>query len=167
MPARNCAPKLAPNSSSFVSSKRSCCSRSRPNARTSAWPVKASSTCAFRVPVWVHWAMNRFFDRAVIALIPNTATGIVKMTINDMSSEIEIIRMSTPTSVRVEMSVMLIVCCRLWARLSMSLVTRLSRSPRGVLSMYASGKRLSLSSTWARSLCIDRWITPASTRPWL
>ena len=81
------------------------------------------------------------------------------------SGEIVIIRTSTPTSVNVEMSVWLIVCWRLCARLSMSFVTRLSRSPRGVRSIVASGSRLSLSSTSERSLRIERWITPASTSP--
>ena len=78
-----------------------------------------------------------------------------------------IIAMSTPMIVNVEMNVWLIVCWRLCARLSMSLVTRLSRSPRGVRSIVASGSRLSLSSTSERSLRIERWITPASTRPWV
>ena len=41
----------------------------------------------------------------------------------------------TPISVRSEVRIWLTVCCRLCARLSMSLVTRLSRSPRDCLSM--------------------------------
>ena len=49
------------------------------------------------------------------------------------------------------MSSWLSVCCRLCETLSMSLVTRLSSSPRGCLSKYGSGSRLSLSSTSARS----------------
>ena len=61
---------------------------------------------------------------------------------------------STPTTVSSEVSSWLSVCCRLCAMLSMSLVTRLSSSPRGWLSKYGSGSRLSLSSTSARSLRI-------------
>ena len=41
---------------------------------------------------------------------------------------------STPMMVSTEVSSWLSVCWRLWATLSMSLVTRLSRSPRGWLS---------------------------------
>ena len=37
----------------------------------------------------------------------------------------------TPTTVSNDVSIWLIVCCRLCATLSMSLVTRLSSSPRG------------------------------------
>ena len=40
----------------------------------------------------------------------------------------------TPTMVSVEVRSWLNVCCRLCAMLSMSFVTRLSRSPRGWLS---------------------------------
>ena len=50
------------------------------------------------------------------------------------SGEIEIIMMTTPMIVSVEVSIMLSVCWRLCATLSMSLVTRLRRSPRGWLS---------------------------------
>ena len=51
------------------------------------------------------------------------------------SGEIEIIMMTTPMIVRLDVSIWLSVCWRLCATLSMSLVTRLSRSPRGWLSM--------------------------------
>ena len=68
---------------------------------------------------------------------------------------------ATPTSVSSEVMIWLTVCCRLWARLSMSFVTRLRRSPRGWWSTYASGSRLSLASTDSRSEYIDRWTTPA------
>ena len=127
--------------------------------------MKTSSTCEFNDPVCVHCSMKRFLDRTVIVRIPNTATGTVKATISASSRSIVIIAIMTPTRVSVEMSVMLIVCCRLSARLSMSLVTRLKRSPRGVRSKYASGSRVSFSSTSSRMRCIDRWITPASTSP--
>ena len=52
--------------------------------------------------------------------------------------------MTTPMIVSVEVSIMLSVCWRLCATLSMSLVTRLRRSPRGWLSTYASGKAVEL-----------------------
>ena len=73
---------------------------------------------------------------------------------------------STPTSWRLEDSSWLSVCCMLWARLSMSLVTRLSRSPRGWRSTWLSGIRLSFVSTSARSRNIERCTTPASSQPW-
>ena len=50
---------------------------------------------------------------------------------------------STPTTVSSEVSSWLSVCCSVCAMLSMSLVTRLSSSPRGCWSKYASGSRFS------------------------
>ena len=108
-----------------------------------------------------HCAMNFFFERAVISFIVISDTGTVKIVISASNGEIEIIMMTTPMIVSVDVSIMLSVCCRLCATLSMSLVTRLRRSPRGWLSMYDSGRRLSLSSTSLRRLLIERCTTPA------
>jgi hypothetical protein len=83
------------------------------------------------VPVWRHWSTNFFFDRFVMNFRVNVDTGIVINAIDASSGEIENIRITTPTSVSDDVSIWLRVCWRLWARLSMSLVTRLSRSPRG------------------------------------
>ena len=81
--------------------------------------------------MWRHWATNLRFDRLVMACIVNSDTGTVTSATSASSGEIVIIMISTPTSVSVDVSIWLSVCWRLWARLSMSLVTRLSRSPRG------------------------------------
>ena len=51
---------------------------------------------------------------------------------------------STPMTVSTEVSSWLSVCCRLWATLSMSLVTRLSSSPRGCRSKYAQRQPVEL-----------------------
>ncbi len=96
--------------------------------------MNASSTCAFSVPVKRHCAMNFFFERAVISFITTSETGTVISVIVASSGEIEIIMITTPMIVSVEVSIMLSVCWRLCATLSMSLVTRLRRSPRGWLS---------------------------------
>ena len=55
--------------------------------------------------------------------------------IDASSGEIVNIITVTPTSVSSDVTIWLVVCCRLCARLSMSLVTRLSRSPRSCRSM--------------------------------
>ena len=81
--------------------------------------------------MWAHWAMNLRFDRWVMARIANSDTGIVTSATSASSGEIVNIMTSTPMIVSVEVSIWLSVCWRLWATLSMSLVTRLSRSPRG------------------------------------
>ena len=61
----------------------------------------------------------------------STEIGTVTRATSGSSGEImNIITTSTPTSVSADVSIWLSVCCRLWATLSMSLVTRLSRSPR-------------------------------------
>ena len=78
--------------------------------------------------------MNFFFERAVISRITASEIGTVINVIVAKSGEIEIIMMTTPMIVSVEVSIMLSVCWRLCATLSMSLVTRLRRSPRGWLS---------------------------------
>ena len=77
VPEMNCAPKLASNSSSFLSANRFSTSRWRPNTLTSEWPVNASSTWAFSVPVWLHWATNRFFDRFAMKRSVKSDRGMV------------------------------------------------------------------------------------------
>jgi hypothetical protein len=51
------------------------------------------------------------------------------------SGEMTNIMVATPTSSSTDVSIWLSVCWRLCATLSMSFVTRLSRSPRACLSM--------------------------------
>ena len=73
---------------------------------------------------------------------------------------------STPTTVSTEIISWLIVCCSVWATLSMSLVTRDRISPRDLESKYASGSRDSLSSTSSRSSATVRCTTTVVSRPW-
>ena len=75
--------------------------------------------------------MKRFFERLAMSLMVSSETGIVISAISASSGEMVNIMIITPTIVSTEVSIWLSVCCRLWATLSMSLVTRLSRSPRG------------------------------------
>ena len=75
--------------------------------------------------------------------------------------EITNIITATPISSRTDVSIWLSVCWRAWARLSRSLVTRLSRSPRACRSMYRRGRACTLASACARSRDISRWTTPA------
>ena len=100
-----------------------------------AWPVKVSSTCELSSPVLRHWEMNLGRARAAILRMEKTDTGTVVRATTASSGEMLNIMMATPTSRRIDVSIWLSVCCRLWAMLSMSLVTRLSRSPRDSWSM--------------------------------
>ena len=93
--------------------------------------MKASSTWALSDPVWRHWSTNFALERLVMPFIVKIDSGTMATVIRASSGEISIIMTSTPTSVSVDVSSWLRVCWRLWATLSMSLVTRLSRSPRG------------------------------------
>ena len=77
------------------------------------------------------------------------------------------IMISTPIIDIDELRIWLSVCWRLWARLSMSLVTRLNRSPRGCESIQLNGRRLILSSTSPRNRNIARCTTPASNHAWM
>ncbi len=130
----NWAPKDDSYSSSLVSWKRASTSRWRPNDFTMAWPVKVSSIWAFRAPVLRHWAMNRGRARRATKRIASSDSGTVVRATTASSGEIVNIITETPMSRSTEVSIWLSVCCRLWARLSRSLVTRLSRSPRACLS---------------------------------
>ena len=82
--------------------------------------------------------------------------------ISASSGEIQNIIASTATTVSREVSSWLIVCCRVWLMLSMSLVTRLSSSPRGCWSKYSSGSALTLSSTSERIRRTVFWTTSLS-----
>ena len=91
----------------------------------------------------------------------NREAGTIRKVTPASSGEIVNIMMSTPTSWNTDVIVWLSVCWRLWAMLSMSFVTRLSRSPRGVTSTYDRGSRLILASTSRRSRNMVRCTTPA------
>ena len=75
--------------------------------------------------------MNRGRARAPTVRMPKIDSGTVISATSASSGEIVNIITATPTSSSTDVSIWLSVCCRLWARLSRSLVTRLSRSPRG------------------------------------
>ena len=102
------------------------------------WPVNDSSTSALSMPVWRHWATNLPRDRLVMSFIVHSDSGMVTSATSARSHDTTNIITSVPTSVSVEVSIWLSVCCMPWARLSMSLVTRLSRSPRGWPSTYVA-----------------------------
>ncbi len=82
-----------------------------------------------------HCEMNLGRERLAIARIPHTETGTVVSATTASSGEIVNIITAVPMSSSTDVSIWLSVCCRLCATLSMSLVTRLSRSPRDCLSM--------------------------------
>ncbi len=93
--------------------------------------MKVSSTWALRAPVWVHWARNLALEWRAIPFIVTTDTGMVITATSARTHEMVNIITTTPITVRTEVRIWQRVCWRLWATLSMSLVTRLSRSPRG------------------------------------
>ena len=63
-------------------------------------------------------------------VVMNTDTGTVTSAMTASTGEIQNITASTPMMVSSEVSSWLRVCCRVCATLSMSLVARLSTSPR-------------------------------------
>ena len=90
--------------------------------------------CALSRPVFVHCATNIRWDRRAIARVTSTDTGTVSTAIPVNSGEIVIIISSTVTTVSTELNSWAIVIDNEVCRLSMSLVTRLSTSPRCRLS---------------------------------
>ena len=126
----NWAPNAEAYSESLVARKRASTSPWRPKALTIACPVNASSIWAFNAPVLLHWARNFGRARPATRFMPKTDSGTVISATSASSHEIVNIITVTPTSSSTDMSIWISVCCRLCARLSRSLVTRLSRSPR-------------------------------------
>ena len=87
--------------------------------------------CALRVPVRRHWVTNRPCDRDITCLVSTSEIGTEARATSASTGEIQSIIPSTATTVSSDVISWLIVCCSVWLMLSMSLVTRLSSSPRG------------------------------------
>ena len=82
-------------------------------------------------PVRRHCSTNMPCERFITAPVTSIEIGTETSATSASSGEIQNIIASTATTVSSEVSSWLIVCCRVWLMLSMSLVTRLSSSPRG------------------------------------
>ena len=78
--------------------------------------------------------MNSGCDRLAITAVTTIESGTEIRATRASSGEIQSIMARTPTSVRIELSSWLNVCCMVCWMLSMSLVTRLRSSPRGTVS---------------------------------
>ena len=85
-------------------------------------------------PVRRHWVMNLVWERFITVPATTTVRGIVTSAISARTHEIVSIIAKTNTTVSTDVRSWLIVCWRLCETLSMSLVTRLSNSPRGTRS---------------------------------
>src|ERR1700758_4907973 len=96
---------------------------------------------ALRRPVLVHWATNKRCERRVIARIASSDIGTVNKVIKAKSGEMDTIMTHTATTVRADVNSWLIVIDSDDWTLSISLVTRLSSSPRWRLSKYDKGSR--------------------------
>ena len=110
---------------------------------------------------WTKWRC----ERLPIVAVTTIESGIVTRAISASSGEITNIIPTMATTVSSEVSSWLRVCCRLCATLSMSLVTRLSSSPRGWASKYGRGSRPSFASTSRRRLKIVRFTAPVRIQP--
>ena len=74
---------------------------------------------------------NRFCDRFITCAVISTVSGTEISTTRASGGDSQNINASTPITVKMLLSICARVCCSDWAMLSMSLVTRLSNSPRG------------------------------------
>ena len=113
------------------------------DSRTPCWIAPGSALMAaglpvnvwaLSLPVCIHWATKRLRDRLAMARMVRMERGMVTTATRASSHEIHSMMASVPTSMSDWLNIWLRVCWRLWAMLSMSLVTRLRRSPRSVLS---------------------------------
>ena len=84
----------------------------------------------FTWPVFDHWAMNLARDRLAMLLVAKSEMGITASAMRASRIETSNIITRTPMIVSTDVSNWLSDCWRLCEMLSMSLVTRLSRSPR-------------------------------------
>ncbi len=123
----------------------------RPNTLTTLWPVNISSTWPLRSPVVSHCLANCFCERLAISTVITTEIGTTSTEISASSQLMVSIMMSTPMMVSAEVMICVRLCCSDCEMLSMSLVMRLSTSPRGWSSKYLSGRRASFSSAFRRS----------------
>ena len=130
-PLTNCALNAESCSSPFCSSKTRCASSCRPKTLTSAWPENVSSMWELSRPVERHCSMNIPCERFMTWAVTTMDTGTDTRAIRASSGEIHSIIASTATTVSTDVSSWLIVCWRVCETLSMSLVARLSSSPRG------------------------------------
>ena len=123
----------------------------RPNTLTTLWPVNISSTWPLRSPVVSHCRANCFCERLAISTVITTEMGTTSTEISASSQLMVSIMMSTPMMVSAEVMICVRLCCNDCEMLSMSLVMRLSTSPRGWSSKYLSGRRASFSSAFCRN----------------
>ena len=98
-----------------------------------------------------HCAANCFCERLAMSMVTTTESGTTSSEIRASSQLMESIMMSTPMIVSATVMSCVRLCCSDCEMLSMSLVTRLSTSPRGWSSKYLSGRRASFSSACRRS----------------
>ena len=98
-----------------------------------------------------HCAANCFCERLAMSMVTTTDTGTTSNEMRASSQLMVSIMMRTPTMVSVDEMICVRLCCSDCEMLSMSLVMRLSTSPRGWSSKYLSGRRASFSSACRRS----------------
>ena len=133
-PETNWAPKLDLNSTLVPLRENRLDLPLPPNTLTSDWPVNASSIWPLSSPVDFHCSMKSFCERLPITAVTKIDTGIVTSAMSASTGEMTNIIMVTPMMVSTEVRNWLSVCCSACEMLSMSLVTRLSSSPRVCLS---------------------------------
>ena len=90
--------------------------------------------CAFSSPVDFQFCANSFWERLPMTVVTTPATGTESSATSASVGEIQNIMASTPITMSSEFSSCERVCCSVCDTLSMSLVTRLSTSPRACLS---------------------------------
>ncbi len=96
-----------------------------------ACPVCISSTCPLSVPVRSHWAANCFCERDAMSIVTTTEAGTTSRDTNANRGLMLSIITSTPMTVKTDVIIVVRLCWSVWLMLSMSLVTRDRRSPRG------------------------------------
>ena len=134
IPEMNCALKLEAYMRSLSSSNSSIARCEWPNTFTRSWPVYICSTWPLSDPVHSHCDANCFWDRLAISIVTTNDRGTVSREITASSGDIQNMMIRIPITVSVEVISWVSTCWRVLETLSMSLVTRESRSPRGCVS---------------------------------
>jgi len=100
------------------------------NALTTVCPVNISSIWPLISPVLSHCSRKYLRERLVIRRTSSSEGGKIAMVMNVISQLMRIIMINTPMTITTEEIIWMTFSRRVLLMLSMSLTTRLSKSPR-------------------------------------
>ena len=160
----NCALKALSRSSSFTASKSRTASSCLLKSWISLYPVYISVMAPFSFPRVFCWPRKSFWLRITTNRVMRTAEGTMRNTTAAIRRLMESIMANARIICRIPLKICIRVCWRPFDKVSRSLVTRLSTSPKGWASKYFTGSLASFFSTASRRSCMALWIEPVRAK---